>query len=196
VSDGGPGRDLFADVKLQVEFGGPVFFVLPECPEHFGKGREQGAVHGLEALVNLFQLGIFLLGDGLTGQFFNQGLQKLRVKDLGRFRKRAQRCFLKAKTFLDFFQRGGLLDSSEAGENRREKIQKYQGQILIIKELSVLMGFGVMKPVQYFEEDVQILESLDLFFPEGRFSLGAGSFLFLLGGHREQSLRRKCFSRG
>ena len=68
------------------------------------------------------------------------------------------------------------MDSSEAGEYWSEEIQKHQGQILIIKELPVLMGFGVMKAVQYFEEDVQILESQDILFPERGFLFGPGLF--------------------
>ena len=96
-------------------------------------------------MLNLFEFGIFFPGKGLFGQFLKQGIQKFGVKDLRCFGKGTQACFLDAEPFLNFFQRGGLLDSPQAGEHGGKEIKKQQGQILIIVEFPVLMIFNVME---------------------------------------------------
>jgi hypothetical protein len=53
---------------------------------------------------------------------------------------------LDAKPFLDFFQCSSLLYSPQAGKDGGKEVEKYQGQILIIVELSVLMIFNVVEP--------------------------------------------------
>jgi len=93
--------DVLEDVHFQVQLGCPVLLVLPEGPEHPGERWQQGAVHRLDLLLNLFEVSFFFVGKRLAGKFFENRVEEFGVKDL-RLGQRSQAGFFDSKTFLDF----------------------------------------------------------------------------------------------
>ena len=106
------------------------------------------------------------------GEFANDGLQGLGVKEASCLREGAEGSAWCAEFFLNLVEATGLLDGAETGKSWIEERQKDQGGIVIEKEPSIagVIAFGAYV-VEAREEGLKLFE---IFQPTNVVGLGFG----------------------
>jgi hypothetical protein len=90
----------------------------------------------------------------------------LGIKDAAGFAERPQGGTFATQQLLHFVQGTGLLDATQAGEDRVEEIQQDQRGVLVIMEFAILSAVTlagvVMETVQKRPQDFEILETAEI----------------------------------
>ena len=132
--EGGVGRDALEDVESKVQFGGALPAAVPQGPSHAWQRRQNRAIDGGESAESL-GLAAGLQGQGLFGQFLHDGAKRLGVERVGSLlAERAEGSASDAEEFLHFVEAGGVLQSTEAGDDGIEEVEQDQGHILIVEQ--------------------------------------------------------------
>src|SRR5207249_1557504 len=105
------------------------------------------------------------------GQFRNETFEQGSRKDALGLAERALGDVAAAGDFTHLVQGAGLQQAVEAGEDRVEEVQQLQGDVLVEEQAAVLGlvvgGTGVVQPRQQGQDQVEVLETSEVFGQDG-----------------------------
>ncbi len=153
------------DVKVQMKLDPSMLGILPQGPGHARKRAKDTAIYGGE-MEQLLCAWPSDNGRSLTGQFVQDLVQCLGVKQPRGLAKRPQRRGPNAETALHRFERRSLLQAAQAGNRRTKEVEQEETDVLVVKQLAVAcpiaLGTDVPEPRQQGRQRIKVLQPLDI----------------------------------